>query len=672
MKKTIFCFALLSLLFFSCETTYTDYYKVSVDTSVVGGQIKISSSQFRVGHMVDIELLPNPGRQYVTDSLCYYTAGGTRYGIHGTRFHMPDSDITLFCKFDTSTNATILEVRKPGDKIVENGSSVHFVSHMQLTASVIQGGMVLSNVDLEWSASGGSISVDKKTGRITAPGTDNSTATITAKLANTTDVLFSVTANSYPASWFSASVGGTGIVENIPLNTISATTSINKFYIPDCISGVAVVAIQAASNQSSVFGSDSNSENRNKILELYLPSTITSIGKSAFYGLASLQSVTCYAAKPPQLAVDAFAGCGSNFIIRVPSDQVEAYKVAVNSSDSTEWAGSSAWSVYADCITGLDTYAIYWGTIRGSNKEGVIMDADVPVITNPGKIALTNQVLSIDTSAPDVENSSHPNRVHPLMAYVTAGERIFVSLLPAATQQYAPEEEKYRLNWTTSPTDMSYKYADAAHGYTSFVMPEHDIFLNCTFRWAKTDIALNLNGGFSPTTSVSATYGSPITFNRNDRPLKVGYIFEGYFLRSNGSNGVERTSYCNQSMGSTNTWYSNSKTAVLHAEWVPFMATLQLNAINAENQTVYTVRATYGEDMPPVLDVDGSPVALPERDGHEFTGFMLENGVMYYDQALRSIRKWDQGGSVTHNDDGTYTQEAPLSSYMLIPNWKKE
>ncbi|MBQ5781332.1 MAG: InlB B-repeat-containing protein [Spirochaetaceae bacterium] len=663
MKRAFFCITILTLLLFSCETTYTDYYKVSVDKSVVGGKIYVPANQFRVGHMVEIEITPDPGQQFETDSLCYYTSGGTRYGIHGTRFHMPDSDITIFCKFIESSSVTTLEVKKPGGKVVKNGSSVHFVGSMPLSANILQSGVVLSSSQLEWySDKPTSISVDKNTGNLIDLANGTGEAKITARLSGTDHELFSITAYSYPEGLFPDSPGS-GEIKSVRLGAIG---NLSKLYIPDCINGVATVALG-----DNLLGtnSESPSERRTSINELYIPSTVTTIGKSAFYGLASLATVRCHAAVPPQLAVDVFSGCGSNFVIRVPNDQINAYKVAINPDET------SSWSVYASRITGLDTYSVRWGTIRGSNKEGVVMDDDTPVISNPGTISLPNQRVFIDTSMADAANTSHPNRTNPVITNVTAGERVYVSLLPNSTQQYAPEEETYRLNWTKTATDPSRTYADMANGYTSFIMPEHDIYLNCTYKWAKTDIALDLNGGKSPTTSVVATYGEPITFKKSDRPLREGYIFEGYFFTSTSAEGVVKTPYCNQNMGSSNTWYSNSKTAVLTAEWEPYMATLQINNINADEASglddVYSVRVSYGEDMPQICDTGGNPIEAPTRSGYEFKGYVMEDGTMYYDKALRSVRKWDQGGVINEKDDGTYEQVPPASSYMLFPWWVK-
>jgi hypothetical protein len=75
--------------------------------------------------------------------------------------------------------------------------------------------------------------------------------------------------------------------------------------------------------------------------------------------------------------------------------------------------------------------------------------------------------------------------------------------------------------------------------------------------------------------------------------------------------------------------------------------------------------------MPQICDTGGNPIEAPTRSGYEFKGYVMEDGTMYYDKALRSVRKWDQGGVINEKDDGTYEQVPPASSYMLFPWWVK-
>ena len=70
-----------------------------------------------------------------------------------------------------------------------------------------------------------------------------------------------------------------------------------------------------------------------------LPSTVTSIGKSAFNNDTALKTVICRSTTPPTLKATAFVSTVEN--IYVPDANVNAYKAATN------------WSTYADKIKGI-------------------------------------------------------------------------------------------------------------------------------------------------------------------------------------------------------------------------------------------------------------------------------------------------------------------------------
>ena len=89
--------------------------------------------------------------------------------------------------------------------------------------------------------------------------------------------------------------------------------------------------------------------NKNLTLAV-LPSTLTTMGTSAFYDCKSLEVVVVKAVIPPTLGNHTFSGTNSTFIIYVPDASVTAYREA------------SGWSTYADRIRPLSEY------------EGVIPD----------------------------------------------------------------------------------------------------------------------------------------------------------------------------------------------------------------------------------------------------------------------------------------------------------
>ena len=77
------------------------------------------------------------------------------------------------------------------------------------------------------------------------------------------------------------------------------------------------------------------------IKQITIPDTVTEIGDSAFLVCRQLESITCLAATPPALGIDALYTDTAGFTIKVPAASVAAYKAATN------------WSSYADYIVGV-------------------------------------------------------------------------------------------------------------------------------------------------------------------------------------------------------------------------------------------------------------------------------------------------------------------------------
>ena len=72
-----------------------------------------------------------------------------------------------------------------------------------------------------------------------------------------------------------------------------------------------------------------------------IPATITNIKRYAFNNCRSLTSVTVRATTPPTLGESAFYGTPANMVIYVPAESVETYKAANN------------WSTYASQIQAI-------------------------------------------------------------------------------------------------------------------------------------------------------------------------------------------------------------------------------------------------------------------------------------------------------------------------------
>ena len=76
----------------------------------------------------------------------------------------------------------------------------------------------------------------------------------------------------------------------------------------------------------------------NSLKNLTLPSTITSIGESAFRYNKNLQSITCNAATPPTLGDDAFYGCNIQEV-KVPLASIAAYRKVYGWKDYSNYYG---------------------------------------------------------------------------------------------------------------------------------------------------------------------------------------------------------------------------------------------------------------------------------------------------------------------------------------------
>lgn len=77
------------------------------------------------------------------------------------------------------------------------------------------------------------------------------------------------------------------------------------------------------------------------IKQITIPDTVTEIGNNAFSYCNQLASITCLAATPPALGIDAFSSDTAGFTIKVPAASVAAYKAA------------DGWKDYANYIVAM-------------------------------------------------------------------------------------------------------------------------------------------------------------------------------------------------------------------------------------------------------------------------------------------------------------------------------
>ena len=110
----------------------------------------------------------------------------------------------------------------------------------------------------------------------------------------------------------------------------------------------------------------------NSLQNLTLPSTITSIGESAFRYNNNLQSITCNTATPPTLGDNAF-GIYIKPVIKVPLASIAAYKQANGWKDFTNYYGGE---VVADGIT----YRIDENGAMVAVAEAALTEANIPSV----------------------------------------------------------------------------------------------------------------------------------------------------------------------------------------------------------------------------------------------------------------------------------------------------
>ena len=118
---------------------------------------------------------------------------------------------------------------------------------------------------------------------------------------------------------------------NLPNLTVALTACFNNCDI------VRVLSLGKITDMKGEAYSGMFTSNKNLTLAV-LPSTLTTMGTSAFYDCKSLEVVVVKAVIPPTLGYYTFSGTNSTFIIYVPDESVTAYREA------------SGWVDYADRI----------------------------------------------------------------------------------------------------------------------------------------------------------------------------------------------------------------------------------------------------------------------------------------------------------------------------------
>ena len=144
-----------------------------------------------------------------------------------------------------------------------------------------------------------------------------------------------------------------------------------------------------------------------------------------------------------------------------------------------------------------------------------------------------------------------------------------------------------------------------------------------TAQWGAYTVSYNTHGG-SACESGSGTVTLPTT-------TRTGFTFNGWYTKASGGTKV----------GNAGASYSPTASVTLHAQWTAKTSALTFN-VNGGSGTMTTgLVATYDQPMP-------TPVTLPTRTGHTFTGFYYaaSGGTQYYTASGASARNWDRNKSV--------------------------
>ena len=197
-----------------------------------------------------------------------------------------------------------------------------------------------------------------------------------------------------------------------------------------------------------------------------------------------------------------------------------------------------------------------------------------------------------------------------------------------------------------APTDISgysfagYYDADGNEYYNALMQSvctwdkAEDTILYARWNGRTYTISFDRQGGNGGSSSVAAVFNQNMP--RAISPSKTGYLFGGYYSEPNGL-GVQ---YYDAFMNGMHVW-DRSEAATLYAKWTPRSYTVYFN-YNGGSGTQNSVTAIYDADMPVIYGV-------PTRTGYLFAGYFdaPNNGTMYYDADLTSVKSWDKTSSIT-------------------------
>lgn len=184
----------------------------------------------------------------------------------------------------------------------------------------------------------------------------------------------------------------------------------------------------------------------------------------------------------------------------------------------------------------------------------------------------------------------------------------YLAPMPTAT---APARIGYTFNgYYTGKNGTGVKYYNADMSSAKDWDIASDKTLYAYWVGKKYSLTLDLQGGYGGTTSVIATYGSPMPTLNVTAPTRTGYTFKGYYDQKNG-NGTKY--YDGPNISSVNDWDKTVDTT-LYAYWEINTYTISFSDNYAPNSIYKTMTVRYG-------DIITSDDVAPGRWGYKFIGF---------------------------------------------------
>ncbi len=162
-----------------------------------------------------------------------------------------------------------------------------------------------------------------------------------------------------------------GLVEAIIDASIVTSTTTNRVFgrSPNMRKITFTEGFTAIGNNSIRMNASENiTDGSQALAEVYLPSTLASIGDGAFVRRGNVSLVVCRAATPPTLGGNAFFALGDNV-----KDQLKIYVPATSLSLYT----SPVWGVQMNSITAAKFVGFYNVTISNTDKTGSSVESTI-------------------------------------------------------------------------------------------------------------------------------------------------------------------------------------------------------------------------------------------------------------------------------------------------------